>query len=80
MKTFDENDDLDALIAEAEEVDTYDYQNEEDSDDYYSIVLYKLPDGRHFRDVIASGYNSSFSAALGAEWLDEGDLDRWKEG
>jgi hypothetical protein len=52
-----------ALIAKSAEVDTYDFAHESDEDDYVSMVLYRAPDGRHFRHIIASGMSSSWAGA-----------------
>jgi len=50
----DEDTDIAALIAKSTEVDTHDFVDETDEDDYVSMVHYRAPDGRHFRHVIAS--------------------------
>lgn len=61
-------------------VDDFDFRNEDDEDDYFSIVLYKHPDGRHFRWIDGSGMNSVFVGALGLDqWISDDQLGSWKE-
>lgn len=68
----DEDIDIAALIAKSTEVDTYDFAHESDEDDYVSMVLYRAPDGRLFRHVVASGMSSSWAGATDIiEWVDD---------
>lgn len=67
------------LIDRSELVEEYDYVNPEDNDDYVNMALYKYRDGRYFRYIIMSGYNSGYSAAGNiVEWIDANTLDDWK--
>ena len=51
-------------------IEAFDYANDDDAEDHFSIELYKHPDGRHFRWIDASGMNSRFNGALGFDqWL-----------
>lgn len=59
----DDYTDVAALIANSTEIDTYDFAHESDEDDYVSMVLYRAPDGSHFRHIIASGMSSSWAGA-----------------
>lgn len=68
----DEDIDIAALIAKSTEIDTYDFAHESDEDDYVSMVLYRAPDGRHFRHIIASGMSSSWAGATDViEWVED---------
>ena len=68
----DEDIDSAALIAKSTAIDTYDFAHESDEDDYVSIVLYRTPDGRHFRHIIASGMSSSWAGAIDIiEWVED---------
>jgi hypothetical protein len=65
----------------AERMETYDYRNPEDANDYISAALYRLFDGRHFRLIRASGTGSSLAGAgnLG-EWLPTNEeVQNWKK-
>lgn len=60
-------------------MDDFDYANEDDADDYFSVVLYKHSDGRHFRWIDASGMNSVFVGALGFDqWISDDQIANWK--
>ena len=69
--------DPEALIAESEKLDSFDFENPDDEDSYYSVELYKAPDGRHFRHVLASGMNSPATGWTGIEFIDS--TDGWRE-
>lgn len=72
-----EDRELEELLRSASEIDSYDYEGE-GADDYFSAFLYQLPDGRHFRNVQSSGFNSQFNGAGDvAEWLDEEEVAQW---
>jgi hypothetical protein len=73
-------DELRGYWTKAETMETYNYRNPDDTDDYISAVLYRLFDGRHFRVVNASGKNSPLagSGSIG-EWLPTNDaVQNWK--
>jgi hypothetical protein len=65
----------------AEPMETYDYRNPDDADDYIAAVLYRLYDGRHFRVISASGKNSPLAGAGSiGEWLPTNDeVQNWKK-
>ena len=64
----------------AETMETYDYRNPDDHDDYICAVLYRLFDGRHFRLINASGMSSPLAGAGNiGEWLPTNeDVQNWK--
>lgn len=65
----------------AETMETYDYRNPDDVDDYISAVLYRLFDGRHFRLINASGAGSPLGGAANiGEWLPTNEeVQNWKK-
>lgn len=66
------------FLDDATELDTYDYRNEDDEDDYVSAVLYEAKDRRHFRYVVSTGMDSSFSGAGHfGEWLTAEEEKDW---
>ena len=69
------DDDLPEISTRA---DDFDYANEDDADDYYTVVLYKHPDGRHYRWIDAFGMNSTFAGANGFDqWLSGDQVANW---
>jgi hypothetical protein len=62
MPTLMSEDELETAKANAEEVDTFDFRNEDDENDFIMAVLLKDRIG-HFRLVKMSGFNSMFSGA-----------------
>jgi hypothetical protein len=67
-------------LKSAREIDSFDFRDPEDEDDYYSAWLYKTPDGRHFRLVPTAGMNSYFAGYTGtAEWLSDEELEHWSQ-
>jgi hypothetical protein len=80
MPTQIDDDELDGVLATAGEIDSYDYRNPDDVDDYLSATLHSTPDGRHFRYVINSGMDSVFAGAGNfGEWLSPAELAKWSE-
>lgn len=66
------------FLGSSTELDTYDYRNEEDVDDYISAILYKTGDGRYFRYVSSSGMDSEFvGAGEFGEWLTAEEAKEW---
>jgi hypothetical protein len=81
MPTEMTEDELRRYGTRAEAMETYDYRNPADEDDYISAVLYRLYDGRHFRVVSSSGRHSSL-AGVGkiGEWLPTNEeVQSWKK-
>jgi len=71
---------LEDHLETAEEVDTYDYRNPESDDGYFSAVLKKAADGRHFRVVLQSGYDSRCAVAGNVgDWLDDHEVAKWRK-
>ena len=61
-------------------VDDFDYSNEDDVEDYFTIAFYKHPDGRHFRWIESSGMNSKFHGSHGFDqWLTNDQTANWKD-
>ena len=76
-----DDEDPDVLISKSEKLDEHDYRSETDEDDYVSMILYKAPNGTHFRYIEMSGINSPWVGALGVvEWLDDASVETWNEG
>ena len=51
-------------------IDSYDYRNENDEDDYVVAALYRTKDRRYIRYIESSGMNSKYSGAGDfCEWL-----------
>lgn len=72
--------DVAALVANSTELDIYDFAHESDEDDYVSMMLYRAPDGRHYRHIIASGMSSFWAGAMDiVEWLDDDAVDGWAD-
>lgn len=75
-----EEPDFEKLTEDGKPVDSFDYRNAHDEDDYFSITLYQMPDGRYFRFVTASGFNSAFDGATGVgDWVADPSDGSWKE-
>lgn len=71
---------LETARTSATAVDSYDYRNDDDEDDYFSASLYETTDGRRFRVVESSGMNSQFEGAGDiAEWLTDEEAKSWNE-
>lgn len=71
---------LDEYLPDSELVDSFDHTNEEDTDDYVLMELRLAKDGRHFRYITSSGFNSPYVGAGNiGEWLEEGDMETWTE-
>src|SRR5262245_4281961 len=69
------DDELESIIELSTEVESLDYRNPEDFDDYFTSTLYRAPDGRSFRVVESSGMNSEFCGAGNfGEWLTEAEV------
>ncbi|MFN3242940.1 MAG: hypothetical protein ACE37K_15680 [Planctomycetota bacterium] len=67
------------LCGKSTELDSYDYRNQDDEDDYVSATLYRTPDGRHFRFISATGMNTGWAGAADfGEWLVDGEEQTWK--
>ena len=50
------------------------YTNDDDSDDYVTATLYAAADGRSWRYVESTGFNTGYSGAGEfGEWLEERD-------
>lgn len=80
MATTIEPETLEELLKASEVMDTYDFRDDEDEDDYIVARLYKAPDGRHFRYVESSGMNSAPSGAGNfGEWLAEDERVTWTQ-
>lgn len=79
MATSMTDEELERLLPSSKQIDEYCYRNDEDEDDYVVAVLYETPDGRKFRHIESSGFNSGFdgSGNIG-EWLDGAEADAWK--
>ena len=78
VKEMDEIDN-EELLRQSEQIDNHDYRNPESEDDYLVMYLYKAPDGRHFRYIESSGFDSIHSGAANiVEWLDSAEVDNWK--
>ncbi len=79
MPTDMTSDELEQAKADATEVDTFDYRNDADDDDYVSLVLYKTAGGRHFRYISSSGFNNAFSGVVDSgQWLADEEVADWK--
>jgi len=71
---------LETSLASATQVDTYEFRNEDDEDDYFTATLYKARDGRHFRVVDSSGMNSQFDGSSGfGQRLTDKEVKNWNE-
>lgn len=80
MPTPMTDEELETQKGTATEIDDFYYKHEDDEDNYFSAVLYKTPDDRHFRVVESSGYNSQFCAAGNiGEWLTDDEIDTWTD-
>lgn len=77
MPTLINDEKMQELLDTATEIDSFDFQGETE-DDYFNATLHKLEDGRHFRYVTASGFNSIFAGSWNiGEWLDESEIENW---
>ena len=71
---------LEAQLATAKSVDSFEHRNDEDEDDYIVAELYRTADGRHFRYIDSSGMNSPFAGAGNfGEWLEEKEVADWHD-
>jgi hypothetical protein len=80
MPTMMTEDELRQSRSAAETMETYDYRNPDDADDYICAALYRLFDGRHFRLINASGKRSPLAGAGNiGEWLRTNEeVQNWK--
>ena len=80
MPTPMTEDELRQSRSAAETMETYDYRNPDDEEDYISAALYRLFDGRHFRFINASGKKSPLAGSGNiGEWLPTNEeVQSWK--
>lgn len=68
-----------AMKAVSSLMETYDFRDDNDDDNFFSIELYKTPEGKHFRFVATTGMNSAWAGAMNFyEWVKD-DLSDWKD-
>lgn len=71
---------VETSLASATAVDSYEFRNEEDEDDYITATLYETKEGRLFRLVESTGMNSSFAGAGNiGEWLTDEEAKEWNK-
>lgn len=72
--------DPDELIAASTQLDSSDWRDNDDEDNYVVARLYKAPEGTFFRFIESSGMNSSYSGAgKFVEWLDAKEVATWNQ-
>jgi hypothetical protein len=72
------DEELDRFKPASTAVDSHEYRNEDDEEDYFTATLYKTKEGRPFRYIDSTGMSSSLTADRG-EWLSEEEIVNWKE-
>jgi len=69
---------LEAALANAASIDSYEQRSDENEDDYVVAQLYRTPEGRLFRYVESSGMDSTFSGAGEfGQWLEASEQAGW---
>jgi hypothetical protein len=80
MPTDMTSEEVDDFLHSAKQIDSFDFRNEDDDDDYFTMTLYESKDGRCFRIVESSGMDSRFSGAGNfGEWLTAEEIEKWHE-
>jgi hypothetical protein len=70
--------DSDALLEASTQIDSSDWRDDDDADNYITARLYRAANGKHFRYIESSGMNSSYAGAGNiVEWLAPGDVATW---
>lgn len=65
------DEELEEHLQSARLLDEHDYRNPDDEDDWFAAKLYETTDGRLFRYVELSGFNSVHNGAGNiGEWID----------
>ena len=69
---------LEYILESPEQVDTHEYRNPDDEDDYFTMTLYRTSSGRHFRVMESSGMNSRFDGVMNdGLWLNDDEVANW---
>jgi hypothetical protein len=72
--------DLTYYRARATRVETYEYRDEGNEDNYIVAELYRCADGRNFRFVESSGMDSVYTGSGDfGEWLTAEEAKKWKK-
>lgn len=80
MATGMDDEERDSALAVASSEAAYDYRNRDNDDDHVSAELWRMPDGRAFRLITMSGFDSPYGGAMNvAEWLDAGEEAGWSD-
>ncbi len=72
--------DVDEILSKSQRLESFDYVDPSDELGYVTVHLHQHEDGRYFRYIEASGYNSNHGGAGHfIEWLGGTYDDNWKE-